>query len=329
MATNMSMQGVHALVTGGAGFVGSHLTDRLIAAGVERVVVIDNLVRGRRDNLDAAMQTGRVQFIAGDIRDASLVDRAMQGIDLVFHQAALRITHCASEPVLAVQVMMNGVQNVLEAAVRHRVKRVLAASSASVYGEPSYLPMDEDHPFNNRTLYGGLKIANEQLLRSYADMHDLQYVVLRPFNLYGPRMDVFGVYTEVMVRWLDRLRQGQPPIIFGTGEQTMDFVYVSDAADAYIAAAASDATDVALNLGSGVETSLLDLCRMMCAAVGRPDLQPVLEPPRKVNPVTRRRAAVERAADVIGFRTQVGLADGLQRLVSWHESLLINKVGVQ
>ena len=161
----------------------------------------------------------------------------MNGIDLVFHQAALRITHCAAEPVLAVEVMINGFQNVLDASLRHKVKKVLAASSASVYGEASYLPMDEAHPFNNRTLYGGLKIANEQILRSYADMHGLQYVVLRPFNLYGARMDVYGVYTEVMVRWLERLNQGQAPIIFGDGKQTMDFVYVSDAADAYIRAA--------------------------------------------------------------------------------------------
>jgi UDP-glucose 4-epimerase len=262
-----------------------------------------------------------VSLVEGDIRDSAVVDQAMRGVDMVFHQAALRITHCAAEPVLAVQVMMNGLQNVLESAVRHGVKKVLAASSASVYGEPSYLPMDEEHPFNNRTLYGALKIANEQMLRSYADMHGLSYVVLRPFNLYGPRMDVFGVYTEVMIRWLERLSQGQPPIIFGDGKQTMDFVYVTDAADAYIAAARSDATDVALNLGSGVETSLLELCRMLCETVGRRDLQPVLEPPRKVNPVTRRQASVERAQRAMGFTTRTDLQTGLRQLVEWHAAL--------
>jgi UDP-glucose 4-epimerase len=250
----------------------------------------------------------------------------MRGVDVVFHQAALRITHCAAEPVLAVEVMINGMQNVLESAVRHGVKKVMAASSASVYGEASHLPMDEAHPFNNRTLYGGLKIANEQMLRAYADMYGLQYVVLRPFNLYGPRMDVFGVYTEVMIRWLERLAQGLPPVIFGDGKQTMDFVYVTDAADAYIAAAESTATDVVLNLGSGVETSLLDLCRMLCATVGRTDLQPVLEPPRKINPVTRRRAAVQLAEDTIGFRTRIDLAAGLRQLVEWHASLPVSEM---
>ena len=316
-----SIHGAHAFVTGGAGFVGSHLVDRLLAAGAQRVVIIDNLIRGRRENIDDAMRSGKVEFIEGDIRDAALVDRATAGMDFVFHQAALRITHCASEPTLAVDVMVNGFQNVLESAVRHKVKKVLAASSASVYGEASYLPMDESHPFNNRTLYGGLKIANEQILRSYADMHGLQYVVLRPFNLYGARMDVYGVYTEVMVRWLERLNRRQAPIIFGDGKQTMDFVYVSDAAEAYICAATSDATDVALNVGSGVETSLLDLCRMMTRAVGRPELMPVLEPARKVNPVTRRCAAVQQAKDQIGFETRIDLADGLRRLVEWHSSV--------
>jgi UDP-glucose 4-epimerase len=317
----MTWNGISALVTGGAGFVGSHLVDRLLALGASRVVAIDNLVRGQRGNLAAALETGRLTFVEGDIRDAALVDHAMRGIDLVFHQAALRITHCAAEPTLAVQVMMNGTQNVLESAVRHGVKKVLAASSASVYGEPSYLPMDESHPFNNRTLYGGLKIANEQMLRAYSDMHGLAYVVLRPFNLYGPRMDVFGVYTEVMIRWLERLTQGQPPVIFVDGKQTMDFVCVTDAADAYIAAAESGASDVALNLGSGTETSLSGLCRMLCETFGRPDLQPVFEAPRKVNPVTRRQAAVGLAKNTIGFEARTDLRSGLRQLVEWYAAV--------
>ena len=326
----IDLKGAAALVTGGAGFVGSHLVDQLLEAGASRVVAIDNLVRGRRDNLEEAEKTGRLTFIEGDIRDETLVDRATAGVDFMFHQAALRITHCAAEPQLAVQVMMNGTQHVLDAAVRHKVAKVLVASSASVYGEPSYMPMDEKHPFNNRTLYGALKIAGEQVLRSYADMFGLKYVVLRPFNLYGSRMDVHGVYTEVMIRWLERLGQGQAPIIFGDGKQTMDFVYVTDAARAYLHAAVSDATDVAMNLGSGVETSLLDLCRALCEAKGRSDLQPVLEPPRKVNPVTRRCASTELAQTQTGFQTRISLADGLRQLVEWHASFVAaNGVGAR
>jgi UDP-glucose 4-epimerase len=258
--------------------------------------------------------------VSGDIRDADLIDRLTAGVDLVFHQAALRITHCAQEPVKAVQVMIDGTQNVLESAVRHRVSKVLAASSASVYGEASRLPMDEDHAFNNRTLYGAAKIANEQMLRSYAEMYGLRYLALRPFNVYGPRMDVYGAYTEVMIRWLDRLQRGEPPIIFGDGTQTMDFVYVEDVARAYLLASTADVTDEVCNVGTGVETSLRRLCEILCAVHGRPDLQPVFEPPRSVNAVSRRRAGVQRASELIGFTATTTLVDGLNRLVSWHQA---------
>lgn len=318
----VDVKGARAFVTGGAGFVGSHITDQLLEAGVARVVIIDDFVRGRWENLSRALSTGRVQVVQGDICDASLLDRLMTGCDLVFHQAALRITQCADNPVRAVQVMIGGTQNVLEAAVRHKVRKVVAASSASVYGEPSYVPMDEAHPFNNRTLYGAAKIANEQVLRSYNEMYGLQYVALRPFNIYGPRMDVFGVYTEVMIRWLERLSNGESPIIFGDGTQTMDFVYVKDVARCNLLAMASDVSDQVFNVGSGTETSLLELCRMLCAAAGQPHLEPTFAPVRKVNPVTRRVASVERARDLLGFEAGIGLHDGLSELVEWHAGVI-------
>jgi UDP-glucose 4-epimerase len=308
------LEGASALVTGGAGFIGSHIVDQLLDVGVSRVRVVDDFVRGRPENLDRAGRTGRLEVVSGDIRDADLIDRLTAGVDLVFHQAALRITHCAQEPVKAVQVMIDGTQNVLESAVRHRVSKVLAASSASVYGEASRLPMDEDHAFNNRTLYGAAKIANEQMLRSYAEMYGLRYLALRPFNVYGPRMDVYGAYTEVMIRWLDRLQRGEPPIIFGDGTQTMDFVYVEDVARAYLLASTADVTDEVCNVGTGVETSLRRLCEILCAVHGRPDLQPVFEPPRSVNAVSRRRAGVQRASELIGFTATTTLVDGLNRL---------------
>ncbi len=319
MTVNLS--GANVFITGGAGFVGSHIADQVLAAGAAHVLIIDNFVRGQRDNLAQAMTSGRVEVIEGDICDAMLVDRLVEGVDIVFHQAALRITQCAEQPMRAVQVMMNGMQNLLEAAVRHKVKKVVAASSASVYGEPSYLPMDEVHPLNNRTLYGALKIANEQLLRAYAEMFGLPYVVLRPFNIYGPRMDVFGVYTEVMIRWLERLARDEAPIILGDGTQTMDFVYVEDVARAYLLAAVSEVTDEIYNVGSGTEMSLSDLCRLLCEATGHTDMEPIFAPPRKVNPVTRRRAAVERARDGIGFEACTGLRVGVKALVIWHESI--------
>lgn len=313
-----NLKGAVVLVTGGAGFIGSHIVDQVLGAGASRVTVIDDFVRGRRENLAGALATGRLSIIEGDVRDAGLIDELTQGCDLVFHQAALRITQAAEEPVRAIEVMINGTQNVLEAARRHGVSKVLAASSASVYGEPSYLPMDEAHPFNNRTLYGAAKIANEQILRSYNEMFGLDYVMVRPFNVYGPRMDVFGVYTEVMIRWLERLAEGRSPIIFGDGTQTMDFIYVEDLAREYILAAESSLTDEVLNGGSGTETSLLQLCEMLCRAAGHPEIQPTFEPPRKVNPVSRRLASTARARELLGFETTTGLDEGLGRLVAWH-----------
>lgn len=314
------LDGVSALVTGGAGLIGSHIVDQLLAAGAAEVRVLDDFVRGRPENLEAAMASHRLDVVTGDIRDAALVDRMTTGVDLVFHQAALRITHCAEDPVRAIEVMIGGTQNVLESARRHRVAKVLAASSASVYGQALRLPMDEDHPFNNRTLYGAAKIANEQMLRAYAEMYGLRYVALRPFNVYGPRMDVFGAYTEVMIRWLERLQRREAPVIFGDGSQTMDFIYVGDVARAYLLAATASITDQVFNAGTGIETSLSDLCGLLCTAAGQPDLQPVYTAPRAVNAVSRRRAGVNRAAESIGFKATTTLQEGLEQLVAWHRA---------
>jgi UDP-glucose 4-epimerase len=316
----MDLRGARIFVTGGAGFVGSHIVDQALELGAASVVVVDDFVRGRHENLAQATATGRVEVHEGDICDSELVDRLTAGADVVFHQAALRITQCAAEPVRAVHVMINGTQNVIDAAVRHHVPRVVAASSASVYGEPSYLPIDESHPFNNRTLYGAAKISNEQILRAYAEMFGLSYVMLRYFNIYGPRMDIYGVYTEVLARWLDRVDAGEPPIIFGDGLQSMDLVYVGDVARANILAAQSDVTDDVFNVGSGTETTLRGLCDAVLALAGRQDLQIQYEPERKVNPVRRRLAAVERARDAFGFEATTSLDDGLRELMAWRKA---------
>jgi nucleoside-diphosphate-sugar epimerase len=318
---DVDLKGARALVTGGAGFVGSHIVEQLIAAGAARVLVIDDFTRGRAENLRSVDGSPALEVITGDTCDAALIDRTSAGNDFVFHQAALRITQCAEDPVRAVKVMIEGTQNVLESAVRHHVAKVLVASSASVYGEPDRLPIQESDAFNNRTIYGAAKIANEQMSRAYAEMYGLKYLALRPFNVYGPRMDAYGVYTEVMIRWLERLGRGEAPLIFGDGAQTMDFVYVGDVARAYLLAATSAATDDVLNVGSGTETSLKELCHLLCYASGHLDLTPIFGEARKVNGVTRRRAATEHARETIGFEAQVGLREGLRELVSWYASL--------
>jgi UDP-glucose 4-epimerase len=318
---SVELAGARALVTGGAGLVGSHIADLLVDADVAEIVVIDNFTRGRMQNLENASRRGKIILVEGDIRDVPTVAKAMDGIDIVFHQAAIRITQCAEQPREAVSVLVNGTFNVLEAAVQARVRKVVAASSASVYGEPSYVPIDEGHPFNNRTLYGAAKVADEQILRSFNDMYGLPYVALRYFNIYGPRMDIHGVYTEVLIRWLDRIEAGEAPLIFGDGTQSMDFVYIEDVARANLAAMRSDVTDDVFNVASGTETTLNELATILLELMGRPDLQPEHREERKVNPVRRRLAATEKARALLGFETVVGVREGLQGLIDWRKSV--------
>ena len=312
------LKGQRVLVTGGAGFVGSHIVDQLLEAGCERVVVVDNMVRGRMANLAGALPGGRVEVVRGDIRDAALMRRLVAGADTVFHQAALRITQCAAEPDAAMEVMVQATYDLLRLCVEHEVGRVVYASSASIYGMAQHFPTPEsDNPYDNRTLYGAAKTFGEGLLRSLHDLHGLDYVALRYFNVYGPRMDIHGRYTEVMVRWMERIEAGEPPIIFGDGLQTMDMVHVTDVARANVLAAASEVTDTALNVGSEGETSLLELARMMAEVMGRPDLAPVHEPARAVNPVPRRLASTRAAAETLGFRAEVPVERGLADLIDW------------
>jgi UDP-glucose 4-epimerase len=305
------------VITGGAGLIGSHIVDELLRRGAKDIVVFDEFSRGRRENLRDAMPSGRVRVIEGDIRDRADVQKAIDGASIVFHEAAIRITQCAEEPRLAKDVLVDGTYNVLEACVQAKVQRVVAASSASVYGLAEKFPTEESHhPYDNRTLYGVAKLFNEGMLRSFNEMYGLDYVAVRPFNVYGPRMDMHGVYTEVMIRWMEAIDNGKPPVIFGDGTQTMDFVHVTDVATAQILAALSSVTDAVFNVGTGVETSLHELARMLLAVMGS-QMHPQHAEARKVNPVSRRVASVDKAARVLGFRAAVGLEEGLRDLVGW------------
>ncbi|WP_091061114.1 NAD-dependent epimerase/dehydratase family protein [Opitutus sp. GAS368] len=311
------MEGMHILVTGGAGLIGSHTIDQLLLQRPAKITIVDNLTRGRLENLSAALPTGKVDLVQGDVRDEALLGRLMPDVDLVFHLAAIRITHCAAEPRLAHDVLGTGTFNVLEAAVKAGVKKVVAASSASVYGLAQHFPTPEtDNPYDNRTLYGALKVYNEGLLRSYHAMHGLDYVALRYFNVYGSRMDIHGAYTEVLIRWMDRLIAGQPPLIHGDGEQTMDFIYVEDIARANVLAMLSSATDTVLNIASGTETSLNQLAAALGQVMGNP-LAPTYGPARAVNPVSRRLAATVAAREQINFTAEIPLHEGLRRLAAW------------
>jgi len=308
--------GQRVLVTGGAGTIGSNLVDLLVDAGSD-VVVLDNFVRGRMANLADALARGPVEVVDGDIRDRALLGKLMAGTDVVFHLAAIRITQCAEEPRLALEVLVDGTFDVLETAVEAGVRKVVASSSASAYGLATTFPTPEEHhPYANDTFYGAAKVFNEGMLRSFHAMHGLDYVALRYFNVYGPRMDTHGLYTEVLIRWMERIERGEPPLIFGDGSQTMDFVHVHDVARANVLAARVDVTDDVVNVASGVETSLLELAEALLRVMGS-DLAVVHGPERAVNGVSRRLADTRKAAMVLGFRAEVGLEEGLRRLVDW------------
>jgi len=314
------LKGSKILITGGAGFVGSFIVDQLLGEDVGEVVVLDNFVRGSRDNIKQALASGRVKLIEGDIRDRALLNDIFPGTDYCFHLAALRITHCATEPRQALEVMYDGTFNVLEACVQHQIKKMVAASSASIYGQADSFPTKEEHhPYNNCTLYGAAKTANELMLRSFYHMYGLKYNGLRYFNIYGPRMDTYGKYTEVLIRWYRLIKEGKPPLIFGDGKQTMDFIYIADVARASILALKAETHQEVFNVASGVETSLEQLCYALLETMGsglKPKYMPLPDDRKKVE-VQKRLADVSKARKLIGFEAQIHLEEGLGKLISW------------
>lgn len=313
------ISGQRILVTGGAGTIGSHVVDQALEAGASEVVVLDNFARGRMENLATAQEIGgdRLTVVTGDINDPKLVNELTDGIDVVFHLAALRITQCAEQPRLALESLVDGTFTIIEAAVAHGVQKVVASSSASVYGLAETFPTTErHHPYNNDTFYGAAKAFNEGMLRSFHAMNGLDYLAMRYFNVYGPRMDVHGLYTEVLIRWMERIARGEPPLIFGDGLQTMDFVHVQDIARANILAAKADVTDEVFNIATATETSLLDLANALLAAMDS-DLEPEHGPERAVNGVTRRLADISRAKADLGWTPEITLDAGLRGLVEW------------
>jgi nucleoside-diphosphate-sugar epimerase len=307
------------LVTGGCGTIGSHVVDLALEAGAARVVVIDDFSRGVTSNVAAALAKApeRLEIVTGDIRDRALLGRLSAGTDLVFHLAALRITQCAAEPRTALEVLVDGSFNVFEAAIEAGVAKVVASSSASVYGLADEFPTPEtQHPYHNDTFYGAAKVFNEGMLRSFHTMSGLDYVALRYFNVYGPRMDAHGKYTEVLIRWMERIEAGQPPLIFGDGLQTMDFVHVADIARANILAAEADVTDRVYNIASATETSLLELAEALQQVMG--SKEPLeFGPERSGVNVTRRLADISAAERDLGWKPTISLHEGLADLVAW------------
>jgi UDP-glucose 4-epimerase len=312
------LDGARVLVVGGAGFLGSHIVDQLTDTPVREIVVLDNFVRGTRENLRDAVRDPRVSVVEGSVTDLDLLHRLMEGTDYAFHLAALWLYECVNEPRSALEVNVVGTYNVVDAAADAGVKKVVYSSSASVYGDAAFTPMTEEHPFNNRTMYGATKIAGEQFFRAFNEQRGLNYVGLRYMNIYGPRMDDKGTYVSVIVKVLDRIDAGQPPIIFGDGSQAYDFVHVEDVARANILALTADASDEFFNIGIGVKTTIRELVDLLLRITGS-DLEPEYRPGEQMF-VTHRVGSTEKAERLLGFRAVIPLEEGLRSILEWRRA---------
>lgn len=309
------------LVTGGAGFVGSYVVEELLLHQPKKIRIIDNLIRGSYYNMQSFIDNPIVEFIEGDIRDAELLEKCISGCDYVFHMAALRINACAANQQDGFDVMIKATFNVAELCLKHKIKKVIYSSSASVYGLAQNFPTPEtDNPYNNQTFYGGAKMWGEQLFRSYKFMHNLDYVALRYFNVYGERMDTDGKYTEVMIKWLDCIRDNKQPAIFGDGTDTMDFVHVKDVAHSNILALLADVTDEVFNVGYQRETSLKELLQTLLN-VNNCHLEPVFKEANSVNPVKKRIADLSKINKMLGYKPSISLEEGLKSLSDWYFNL--------
>jgi UDP-glucose 4-epimerase len=311
----VNLAGKRIMLIGGAGLVGSHIADHLIAEPVDEIVVLDNFLRGTRANLASALTSPKVRVVDGSITDRDLIAREVRGMDGVFLLASLWLGECVSDPRLAWEVNTLGTWNVVEACRAAGVARVVYSSSASVYGNALFTPMTEEHPFNNRTTYGATKIANEQMLRAMYEQHQLPYVGLRYMNIYGPRMDYHGTYVSVIMKVLDRIFAGERPVIFGDGSQVYDFIHISDVARANVLAMQAECADEHFNIGVGVGTSITALVQMLLELTGS-SLTPEFRPDAQ-SFVTQRIGSTEKAERLLGFRATVPLREGLQSVVAW------------
>ena len=329
----MELEGKKFLVIGGAGFIGSHTVDALLSEDVAEVVIYDNFSRGEMDNLEKALTDPRVRVFehGGDITQPDILNAAMKDVDGVFHFAALWLLHCWDYPRAAFKVNIEGTFNVLEACIQNGVERLVYSSSASVYGDAVEEPMKEDHPYHNNNFYGATKIAGEQMCRALyhryleTEQH-FNFAGLRYMNVYGPRQDYMGAYVAVIMKILDRLERGLPPVVYGDGSQAYDFIYVTDCAQANIQAMKADINDRFYNVGCGVRTSIKELAELLLELTGS-DLNIQYEPGGK-SFVKNRVGCPERASMEIGFSAEVNLREGLEKLIRWrtsHKQAVLNK----
>ncbi len=312
------------LITGGVGFVGSHILDILLEENISQVFILDNLARGNLRNIAEALKSEKVTFIEGDISDYQVLENSIKQVDYCIHMAAMRINFCSINPTVGFKTMAEGTYNVVDLCIKHNIKKLVAASSASVYGMADKFPTSElHHPYNNRTFYGAMKMFNELMYRSFNETNNLNYVAHRFFNLYGPRMDTDGKYTEVLIKWYKLIKENKRPLIYGDGKQTMDFINVKDVAKACVMSLKSDISDEVFNIASGEEVSLEELCFCLLKVMNS-NLKPEyidIPDERKNVEVYRRKADICKAKELFGFQSSIGLEEGLIGLVQWLDNL--------
>lgn len=313
----MEIDGKRFLVIGGAGLIGSHVVDELIKTGAKEIIIYDNFSRGSMDNLKEGLRDPRVSIFphGGDIQQRDILEKAMDGIDGVFHLAAVWLLQCHEYPETAFDVNVRGVFNIIMAAIKARVKRVVYSSSASVYGDAVEIPMTEEHPYNNFTFYGATKIAGEHFYKSLGRRYGLDWVGLRYMNVYGPRQDYKGAYIAVMHKILDRIEQGKPPIVYGDGSQQYDFVHVADVARANVLAMKSQSSGTCYNVGRGIGTSIKELTELLLRITG--SHLSILYEPAGLTFVTNRIGSAEKAENELGYQWSIDLEEGMKSLIEW------------
>lgn len=312
-----SIDGKKILVLGGAGFIGSHIVDLLTKRDVREVIIYDNFARGAYDNVEEALKDPRVKIfeIGGDILQLDVLNAAMKESDMVVHLAALWLLQCHEFPRSAFETNIRGTFNVLEACRDNNIERLVYSSSASVYGDALEIPMTEDHPFNNKTFYGATKIAGEAMMTAFIERYNLNGVGMRYMNVYGPRQDYKGTYIAVIMKMLDRIDAGLPPVIYGDGSQSYDFVYVGDVARANVLALEAEVSGEYYNIGKGKATTIKELTDMLLDITGS-ELKPEYRPEGQTF-VTNRIGSTEKAKNELGFVAETELIEGLAKLIEW------------
>ena len=320
----MDINGKKILVIGGAGFIGSHVVAELLKTNVREIVIYDNFARGKRSHISKYLADPRCRLYpnGGDVRDIDLLNDAMQGADGVIHLAAMWLLHCKDFPRTAFHVNIEGTFNVLEACVKNNVQRLVYSSSASVYGDAVEVPMTEAHPFNNRNFYGASKIAGEAMCRAFQDRYGLSYVGLRYMNVYGPHQDQTAAYTGVIPIMLNKIDANEPPIINGDGTQAYDFIDVEDVARCNVNALEADVTDEFYNVGSGIQTSIKQLCDLILEL--KQSALKVTYKPYSADDARRmvqnRIGCPKKAERDLGFKYTYSLREGLERLIAWRQN---------